>query len=212
MPRLLDTVLRGDPERLALLAEADTAEPHRLAEIHERLRAIGADAAPARAAAILAGLGFDEAAQAAPGGGVLRRLAHARGAGHRAVRRPRPAAARRADQPPRPGSHAVAGDLARPLPRRGAAGLARPRPAGPRGAGDRVPRPRHASPLPPAASTSSSASAPSAPCSRPARPNASPPNARTSSRSSTASATRRARRARRSRASRRWPACRRSRR
>ncbi len=39
---------------------------HRLAEIHERLRAIGADAAPARAAAILAGLGFDEARTAAP--------------------------------------------------------------------------------------------------------------------------------------------------
>ena len=38
----------------------------RLAEIHERLRAIGADAAPARAAAILAGLGFDEAAQQRP--------------------------------------------------------------------------------------------------------------------------------------------------
>ncbi len=63
---LLDTVLQGDPERLALLSEADTAEPHRLAEVHERLRAIGADAAPARAAAILAGLGFDEAAQARP--------------------------------------------------------------------------------------------------------------------------------------------------
>ena len=63
---LLDTVLQGDPERLALLAEAETAEPARLAEIHERLRAIGADAAPARAAAILAGLGFDEAAQQRP--------------------------------------------------------------------------------------------------------------------------------------------------
>jgi ATP-binding cassette subfamily F protein 3 len=63
---LLDTVLAGDPERLALLAEADRAEPSRLAEIHERLRAIGADAAPARAATILAGLGFDEAAQARP--------------------------------------------------------------------------------------------------------------------------------------------------
>ena len=63
---LLDTVLQGDPERLALLAEADSADPTRLAEIHERLRAIGADAAPARAAAILAGLGFDEAAQARP--------------------------------------------------------------------------------------------------------------------------------------------------
>ena len=63
---LLDTVLQGDPERLALLTEADAADPHRLAEIHERLRAIGADAAPARAAAILAGLGFDEAAQQRP--------------------------------------------------------------------------------------------------------------------------------------------------
>src|SRR5579872_1081333 len=63
---LLDTVLAADTERLALLAEVETAEPLRLAEIHERLRAIGADAAPARAAAILAGLGFDEAAQARP--------------------------------------------------------------------------------------------------------------------------------------------------
>lgn len=63
---LLDTVLAGDPERLALLHEADTAEPLRLAEIHERLRAIGAESAPARAATILAGLGFDEKAQARP--------------------------------------------------------------------------------------------------------------------------------------------------
>ena len=58
---LLDTVLLGDPERLALLKEAETAEPMRLAEVHERLRAIGADSAPARAATILAGLGCDEA-------------------------------------------------------------------------------------------------------------------------------------------------------
>ena len=63
---LLDTVLEGDPERLALLGELDRAEPARLAEIHERLRTIGADAAPARAAAILAGLGFDAPAQARP--------------------------------------------------------------------------------------------------------------------------------------------------
>jgi ATP-binding cassette subfamily F protein 3 len=63
---LLETVLEGDTERLSLLREADRAEPMRLAEIHERLRAIGADAAPARAAAILAGLGFDEAAQGRP--------------------------------------------------------------------------------------------------------------------------------------------------
>jgi ATP-binding cassette subfamily F protein 3 len=63
---LLETVLQGDPERLALLHEAETADPHRLGEVHERLIAIGADSAPARAATILAGLGFDEAAQARP--------------------------------------------------------------------------------------------------------------------------------------------------
>ena len=63
---LLDTVLEGDPERLSLLAELDQAAPERVAEIHERLRAIGADSAPARAAVILAGLGFDAAAQARP--------------------------------------------------------------------------------------------------------------------------------------------------
>jgi ATP-binding cassette subfamily F protein 3 len=63
---LLETVLQGDPERLALLAEADNhdADPTRLAEVHDRLIAIGAEAAPARAATILAGLGFDAAAQA----------------------------------------------------------------------------------------------------------------------------------------------------
>jgi ATP-binding cassette subfamily F protein 3 len=63
---LIDTVLQGDPERLALLAEAEIADPHRLAEVHDRLVAIAADSAPARAATILAGLGFDESAQARP--------------------------------------------------------------------------------------------------------------------------------------------------
>jgi ATP-binding cassette subfamily F protein 3 len=63
---LLDTVLEGDPERLALLAEVDHAPPERLAEVHERLRVIGADSAPARAATILAGLGFDAEKQARP--------------------------------------------------------------------------------------------------------------------------------------------------
>src|SRR3978361_544729 len=42
---LLDTVLAGDAERLALLSEAERADPLRLAEIHERLRAIGAESA-----------------------------------------------------------------------------------------------------------------------------------------------------------------------
>jgi len=61
---LLDTVLAADTERLALLAEAEDAPPERLGPIHERLRAIEADSAPARAASILAGLGFDAQAQA----------------------------------------------------------------------------------------------------------------------------------------------------
>jgi ATP-binding cassette subfamily F protein 3 len=66
---LLDTVLEGDQERIKLLAEAEAAErghvaPERLAAIWERLGAIDAESAPARAATILAGLGFDAAAQA----------------------------------------------------------------------------------------------------------------------------------------------------
>ncbi len=63
---LVEIVLEGDPERLALLREADAAPAERLAEIHERLRTIGADTAPARAATILSGLGFDAEAQARP--------------------------------------------------------------------------------------------------------------------------------------------------
>ena len=62
---LLETVLEGDQERLALLREAETAtDAARLAEVHDRLLGIGADAAPARAATILAGLGFDAEQQA----------------------------------------------------------------------------------------------------------------------------------------------------
>lgn len=60
-------VLEADTERSALLAEAETCEdPNRIAEIHTRLADIGAETAPARAAAILAGLGFDESAQTRP--------------------------------------------------------------------------------------------------------------------------------------------------
>jgi ATP-binding cassette subfamily F protein 3 len=62
---LIEWVLAQDKERAALLAEAETArDPHRIAAIHERLGDIDAHAAPSRAAQILAGLGFDEAAQA----------------------------------------------------------------------------------------------------------------------------------------------------
>jgi ATP-binding cassette subfamily F protein 3 len=62
--RLIDVVLAADTERSQLLADADRArDPHRIAEIQTRLADIGAHAAPARAASILAGLGFDEDAQ-----------------------------------------------------------------------------------------------------------------------------------------------------
>jgi len=64
---LVDCVLAADAERTRLLVEAETtADPTRLAEAHERLAAIDAHSAPARAAAILAGLGFDPQAQARP--------------------------------------------------------------------------------------------------------------------------------------------------
>ena len=54
-------------ERAELLAEAEHAhDPHRIGEIHERLNAIDAHGAPARAARILAGLGFPEEAQHQP--------------------------------------------------------------------------------------------------------------------------------------------------
>ena len=62
--KLVDFVLAADVERASLLDEAETAhDPHRIADIHTRLADIEAHAAPARAAEILAGLGFDEAAQ-----------------------------------------------------------------------------------------------------------------------------------------------------
>jgi len=72
-----ETVLAADAERAALVAESERLEhapghddaghdSHRLAEIHERLIAIEAHSAPSRAARILVGLGFDEAAQHRP--------------------------------------------------------------------------------------------------------------------------------------------------
>jgi ATP-binding cassette subfamily F protein 3 len=61
---LIDFVLAADKERASLLAEAETAsDPHRIADIQTRLADIGAHSAPARAATILSGLGFDTAAQ-----------------------------------------------------------------------------------------------------------------------------------------------------
>ncbi|SOD97100.1 ABC-F family ATP-binding cassette domain-containing protein [Caenispirillum bisanense] len=64
---LVDCVLAADLERARLLADLPDAEAaadaHRIAEIHERLNAIDAHSAPARAASILAGLGFSAEAQ-----------------------------------------------------------------------------------------------------------------------------------------------------
>src|SRR6201994_4495968 len=66
---LIEVVLKADLERDALLREADTAhDPHRIAEIQTRLVDIDAHSAPARAAAILSGLGFSSADQARPVG------------------------------------------------------------------------------------------------------------------------------------------------
>jgi len=64
---LIEVVLRADTERTRLFAEAEVErDPHRIAEIQTRLADIGAHGAPARAAAILSGLGFDAKAQQRP--------------------------------------------------------------------------------------------------------------------------------------------------
>ena len=63
-----DTVLAADTERAALMAESEQKglDPDRMAEVHERLIAIDAYTAPARASRILVGLGFDEENQGQP--------------------------------------------------------------------------------------------------------------------------------------------------
>ncbi len=64
---LIEVVLKADLERDALLREAETAhDPSRIADIQTRLVDIDAHSAPARAAAILSGLGFSTAEQARP--------------------------------------------------------------------------------------------------------------------------------------------------
>ena len=62
-----ETVLEADVERAKLMHDAETVtDPDRLGDIHERLLAIDAYGAPARAARILVGLGFDEEMQQRP--------------------------------------------------------------------------------------------------------------------------------------------------
>ncbi len=64
---LISIVMSADKERAALLAEAETAtDPNRIAEIQMRLVDIDAHSAEARAASILAGLGFNAEAQLRP--------------------------------------------------------------------------------------------------------------------------------------------------
>ena len=64
---LIEVVLAADLERAALLHEAETAQdPHRIADIQTRLADIDAHSAPARAAAILSGLGFSTEDQSRP--------------------------------------------------------------------------------------------------------------------------------------------------
>src|ERR1700692_3901040 len=64
---LIEVVLKAARERTQLLAEAELAtEANRIAEIQTRLADIGAHSAPARAAEILAGLGFSPAEQQRP--------------------------------------------------------------------------------------------------------------------------------------------------
>jgi ATP-binding cassette, subfamily F, member 3 len=77
---LLEVVLKADRERTTLMAEAEHAtQAERIADIQTRLADIGAHSAPARAAEILAGLGFSHADQARPSaefsGGWRMRLA-----------------------------------------------------------------------------------------------------------------------------------------
>jgi ATP-binding cassette subfamily F protein 3 len=62
-----DVVLASATERAALLAELETCtDMDRMGDVHERLLAIDAYSAPARAAKILNGLGFDEEMQQRP--------------------------------------------------------------------------------------------------------------------------------------------------
>ena len=64
---LLDTVLTADKERAKLLLAAETeTDGHKLGDIYHRLDDIDAYSAPARAASILAGLGFTSQEQERP--------------------------------------------------------------------------------------------------------------------------------------------------
>ena len=128
----LDFVLDGDRELREIEAGLAAAEPIRrttgaLAELHHRFEAIGGYSARARAATLLAGLGFAEARHGDPvasfSGGWRMRLNLAQ-ALQCALG---PPAARRAHQSPRPRRRAVARGLARQVSGHAASHHARPR-------------------------------------------------------------------------------------
>ena len=128
---LIDVVLAADTRARRAASPRPRPRPIRTASPRSRRASPTSTRIrrPARAAAILRGLGFDEAGAARPAVGVLRRLAHARGARGGAVRRARPAAARRADQLSRSRRHAVARELSAPYPGTRPHHQPRPRPA-----------------------------------------------------------------------------------
>ena len=109
---LIEFVLAADKERHLLLQEAETAARSRTHRLDPR--APGRHRRACGAVACRAHPGRSRLRRGRPAArllGVLRRLAHARGAGRHAVHRARPAAARRADQLSRSGRHAVAGGV-----------------------------------------------------------------------------------------------------
>ncbi|MGO9786787.1 MAG: ABC-F family ATP-binding cassette domain-containing protein [Stellaceae bacterium] len=64
---LVETVLAADTERARLMQAAESeTDPHLMGEVYDRLLAIDAYSGPARAAAILAGLGFSDEEQKRP--------------------------------------------------------------------------------------------------------------------------------------------------
>ena len=129
----IDYVLDGDRELREIEAALAAAERDHsldgeaLADLHHRFDEIGGYSSRARAATLLAGLGFPENAARGSGAEFLRRLAHAPQSRAGADVPLRPAAARRADQPSRPRRRAVARGLARKVSGNAAADHARPR-------------------------------------------------------------------------------------
>ena len=128
-------MLAADRERAALLAAAELAtDGLKIAEIQTRLADIGAHSAPARAAEILAGLGFaHRGSRRCAASRILRRLANAARACRNPVCRAGSPAPGRADQLSRPRRHSVAQGASRPLSAHGPHHQPRPRPARPCG-------------------------------------------------------------------------------